>query len=245
MDRRDEPVSQNTLDLLGKVGTPTLSGQLTELGFRNNFMIGVQPLAVQPGQQMVGRARTLRFIPLREDLVEAQYDALTASPHRQALEDVGPDEVLVIDAGGSMEAAVVGDNFTRRLKQRGCTGIVIDGVLRDPSAIRAVGLPVFAKGMHGSGINRALMSVGRDEPVRCGNIPVIPGHVVVGDEDGVVVIPPNVATQVAEAAFDHQEDEVWIRMKLAEGYSLHEVYPPNEEKRQELDAWKAARRPCG
>ena len=246
MDGRDIPVPQATLDLLKRVGTPTLSGQLTKMGFRNHYMMGVQPLAVQPGQRMVGRARTLRFIPLREDLVETQAETrnetATAAPHRNALEDIGPDEVLVIDAGGNLEAAVVGDNFTRRVKQRGGTGIVIDGVLRDLSVIRTVGLPVFAKGMHGSGINRALISVDRDEPVRCGEIPVIAGDVIVGDEDGVVAIPPHVAPQVAEEAFDHEEDEIWIRMKLAEGFSLHEVYPPNKEKQEELDTWKAARR---
>lgn len=241
MDHRDVDVPTETLDLLKVVGTPTLSSELLKAGYRNHFMIGPEPLAVTPNQRMVGRARTLRFINMREDLLEAQYDSLTASPHRIALEDVGPGEVLVIDAGGSLEAAVVGDMFTRRIMQRSATGLVIDGVLRDLSAIRGVGLPVFARGMHGSGITRALMSVGMDEPVQCGGVPVIRGDVLVGDEDGVVVIPPQIAAELARDAYDHQEEEIWIRQKLKEGFSLHEVYPPNEQMSKVLAQWKASR----
>ncbi len=241
MDSRQVAVSQQTLDTLRAVGTPTLTGQL-DPDFRNSYMIGVEPLAVRPDQRMVGRARTLRFIPYREDLVEAQYGSLTSSPHRAALEDVSPGEVLVIDAGGSREAAVLGDMFTRRVKERGGTGVVIDGVLRDLSAVRDVGLPVFARGVHGAGIPRALMSVGRDEPIRCGDVPVIPGDVVVGDEDGVVVMSPAVAAEVAAAAFEHQEEEIWIRERLEAGESLHDVYPPSSDRRKELEAWMKERR---
>jgi regulator of RNase E activity RraA len=242
VDAGQVTVSEKTLDTLGKVGTPTLTGHLLDMGFRNTYMIGVEPLAVRSGQRMVGRARTLRFVPYREDLVEAQYGSLTGSPHREALEAIGPGEVLVVDAGGSREAAVLGDMFTRRVMERGGTGVVIDGVVRDLSAVRQVGLPVFAVGVHGAGIPRALMSVGRDEPIRCGDVPVIPGDVVVGDEDGVVVVPPHLAGEVAEAAFEHQEEEVWIRERLEAGESLHDVYPPNAEKRKELEAWKKTRR---
>ena len=244
MDFRRTAVSKRTLDTLRAVGTPTLTGQLDGV-YRNSYMIGVDPLAVRPGLRMVGRARTLRFIPYREDLVEAQYGSLTSSPHRAALEDIGPGEVLVIDAGGSREAAVLGDMFTRRVMERGGAGVVIDGVVRDLSAIRQVGLPVFARGVHGAGIPRALMSVGRDEPIRCGGVPVIPGDVVVGDEDGVVVMSPAVAAETAEAAFVHQEEEIWIRERLEAGESLHEVYPPTAERRREMEAWMRERRGSG
>ncbi len=243
MDHRDIDVPNETLDLLKVLGTPTLSGELLEAGYRNHYMIGPEPLAVAPNQRMVGRARTLRFINMREDLLEAQYTSLAASPHRSALENVGPGDVLVIDAGGSLEAAVVGDMFTRRIMQRGAMGLVIDGVLRDLSTIRSLGLPVFARGRHGSGITRALVSVGMDEPVQCGGVPVIRGDVLVGDEDGVVVIPPQIAAVLARDAYEHQEEEIWIREKLKEGFSLHDVYPPNEEMRKALEEWKASRTP--
>src|SRR3990172_4321552 len=129
MDSRGIRVTRQMLALLEKIGTPTLAGMLThQMGYRNNYMTGILPLAVKPGQHMVGRARTLRFIPLREDLVKAQYESLSGSPHRSALEGVNRGDVLVIDAGGCTEAAVLGDMFTRRVKVRGAKGIVIDGV---------------------------------------------------------------------------------------------------------------------
>ena len=241
-DSRDVEVPQRAFDLLQKIGTPTLSGDLLKLGFKNHYMMGPEPLALMSNQKMIGRARTLRFIPFREDLLESQYGSLTDSFHRNALEDIQTDDVLVIDAGSCLDAAVLGDMFTRRVSQQGGTGIVIDGVLRDLTDIKTVGLPVFARGMHGAGITRALMSVGRDEPISCGGIPVIPGDVVVGDSDGVVVIPAQEAAELSEHSYDHELEEVWIREKLAEGESLHEVYPPDQKWRPILDAWKAAKK---
>ena len=242
MDSRQIGVTEHILNTLKAVGTSTLTGQLLEVGYRNTYMIGVEPLALGPSHRMVGRARTIRFIPHREDLVEAQYGSLASSPHCEALEGIRPGEVLVIDAGGSREAAVLGDMFTRRVMERGGTGVVIDCVVRDLSAIRRVGLPVFGAGVHGAGIPRALMSVGRDEPISCGDVPVIPGDVVVGDADGVVVVPPHLAAEVAEASFEHQEEEIWVRERLEAGESLHDVYPPSDERRKELEAWMRERR---
>ncbi len=243
MDNRNVAVSKETMALLAATDTPTLCGTLTHrLNTRNNYMTGVVPLALKPGQKMIGRARTLRFIPFREELLKAQYDSLTGSPHRNALESVGPGEVLVVDAGGCMESGIAGDMFTRRIFYRGCQGLVVDGVVRDLSVIKTVGLPVFGKGMHGAGIPRCLVSAGMDEPVRCGDIPVIPGDIIVGDEDGVVVVPPQIAEQAAKDAYEHKEEEQWIRIKLNSGSTLHQVYPPTEEMRKELEAWLAEKR---
>ena len=232
MNGRDVNVPQETLDLLKQVGTSTLAGQLYKMGFRNTSMIGIQPMAVRSGHRAVGRARTLRFIPCREDLLEAQYESPTPPLYRMALEDIGSGEILVVDAGGSREAAVAGDLFATRVAQRGGAGIIADGVVRDLSAIREVGLPVFAIGTHGYSIDRALMAVGRDEPVRCGEVPVIPGDVIVGDEDGLVVCPPHVAAEAAKEAFDQEKKEARVRAELAAGRSLDEAYPANAEKRK-------------
>lgn len=243
MDGRSVEVSAEVLDELRRVHTPTAAGVLLGMGYRNTYMIGPLPLVVPSKDTVVGRAFTLRFIAQREDLQKAQYGSLTSSPHRTALETIGHGEVLVIDAGGCLGAAVAGDMFTRRIKGRGAAAMVIDGVVRDLSAIREVGLPVFARGQHGAGITRELMSVGVNEPVECGGIPVIPGDVVLADEDGVVVIPPSLAAEVAEKGTEHEDEEDWIRMKLATGSSLHEVYPPNESARKDLEAWRRAGRP--
>lgn len=242
LDFRKIDVPPEILDILKLVGTSTLTGGLLNAGYRNSYMMDVGAIALSNNQRMVGRAKTLRFIPYREDLLKEQYGSLSVSPHREALEQVKSGEVLVIDAGGSKEAAVLGDMFTRRVMELGGSGVVIDGVVRDLSAIRSVGLPVFARGIHGAGIDRALMSVGFNQPISCGGVPVIPGDVLVGDADGVVAMSPDMASELAESAFIHQEEEIWIRERLEDGESLHDVYPPSNERRKELEAWMAKRR---
>ncbi len=243
MDGRQVLVSAETLAELKRVRVPTAAGLMLGLGYRNSYMIGPVPLVIPGGATMVGRALTLRFLPQREDLQKAQYSAVSGSPHRTALETIGPGEALIIDAGGCLGAAVVGDMFTRRIKERGAVGLIIDGVVRDLSAIRTIGLPVFARGQHGAGITRELMSVGINEPIQCGGIPVIPGDVVLADEDGVVVIPPALAAEVAQRGTEHEDEEEFIRMKLMLGASLHDVYPPNDAARKELEEWRRAGRP--
>jgi len=137
-----------------------------------------------------------------------------------------------------MGAGVVGDMFTRRVQNREGTGIVVDGVVRDLSAIKTVGLPVYCRGSHGAGINRELMSVGVNQPIQVGGVPVIPGDVLLGDEDGLVVIPPTEVTALVEHCIEHDLREEFIREKLDQGYPLHQAYPPDEELMKEYGAWK-------
>jgi regulator of RNase E activity RraA len=181
-------------------------------------------------------------VPLREDLLEAQYSDLARSPHRLALETLEPGQILVVDVAGTVDTGVLGDMFARRIRERGGIAVVIDGAIRDLAAVREVGLPVFARGIHGGGIPRTLMSAGRDELIRCGGITVAPGDVVVADSDGVVAIPPHVATQLAQHSFAHAEQERWMRLKLEEGGSLSEYYPPTPEHEAEMLAWLADRK---
>jgi 5-oxopent-3-ene-1,2,5-tricarboxylate decarboxylase/2-hydroxyhepta-2,4-diene-1,7-dioate isomerase len=231
-------ISEDLLDELKKVSVPTATASLMVRGFQNTYPIGVNPAAVRPGQVMVGRARTLRFVALREDLVKTQYDTVEGRPHRQAIEFITPGEILVIDTGGCVGAGVVGDMFTRRVQARGGTGIVIDGVVRDLVAIQEVGLPVFCRGAHGAGINRMLMSVGVNEPVQVGGVPVLPGDVLLGDPDGLVVIPPQEVEYLVEHGVEHDLQEKFTRIKLGEGYPLHRAYPPDEELKKEYEVWK-------
>ena len=234
----DVDITDDQLEALKKVSVPTATATLMVRGFQNTFPIGIDPKAVRSDQVMVGRARTLRFIPMREDLVKAQYDTVEGRPHRQAIESIEPGEILVIDTGGCMGAGVVGDMFTRRVQARGGTGIVIDGVVRDLVAIREVGLPVFCRGAHGAGINRMLMSVSVNEPVQIGGVPVLPGDILLGDPDGLVVIPPQELEHLVEHGVEHDLQEEFTRLKLADGYPLHRAYPPDEELRKEYEIWR-------
>ena len=231
-------ISADLLQSLQEVSVPTATHYLFSQGFANVYPIDVHPMALQPGQVMVGLARTLRFIPKREDLIEIQYSTATDRPHRNAIESIEKNEILVIDACSNMGAGVVGDMFTRRVQNREGTGIVIDGVVRDLSAIKTVGLPVYCRGSHGAGINRELMSVGVNQPIQVGGVPVIPGDVLLGDEDGLVVIPPTEVTALVEHCIEHDLREEFIREKLDQGYPLHQAYPPDEELMKEYGAWK-------
>ncbi len=235
-----EKVPVELLEQLLKVSVCTVTHTLQELGFHNTYMLGIGKLAFPDEiQRVVGRAVTLRFIPLREDLVKEQYGQLTESPHRTALESIKEGDFLVIDTGGCLETGVIGDIFTRRVKVLGGKAIIVDGAVRDLQRITDVGLPVFGKGVHGGAIPRALMSVGMNEPIRCGGVAVIPGDILLADRDGVVAIPPNQVAEIIRIAGEHDElEERWVKMKLDEGASLHTHYPPIGEARKEFEIWK-------
>ena len=233
-------ISDELLEELKLVSVCTASHTLVEMGYRNAYMQGILPMSFTEGQtSAVGRAVTLRFIPLREDLVKQQYDTLTDSPHRMALESICKNDVLVIDTGSHMETGVVGDIFTRRLRYLGGQAIIVDGCIRDLERIKTVNFPVFAKGIHGGAIPRSLMSVGFNEPIRCGGVGVVPGDIILVDRDGVVAIPPQCVEEIVKTARAHDElEERWIKLKLDEGVSLHTHYPPNAEAKKEFELWK-------
>ncbi|QGQ95026.1 hypothetical protein EHS13_09075 [Paenibacillus psychroresistens] len=233
-------VSDELLEELKHVSVSTASHTLVEMGYRNAYMQGILPMCFPEGQSSaVGRAVTLRFIPLREDLVKQQYESLTESPHRSALESIRKNDVLVIDTGSHMETGVIGDIFTRRLRYLGGQAIIVDGCIRDLIRIKDVNFPVFSKGIHGSAIPRTLMSVGFNEPIRCGGVGVVPGDIILADRDGVVAIPPQCIEEIVKSARDHDELlEKWIKLKLDEGASLHTHYPPNTEAKHEFEQWK-------
>ncbi|NKB69042.1 MAG: ribonuclease activity regulator RraA [Candidatus Latescibacteria bacterium] len=234
----DVDIAPELIEGLRLVGTPTATAYLMGQGYNHAYAIGIPAQVLGEGQTMVGRARTLRFLPKREDLLKDQYNTVGDRPHRDAIESIQPGEILVIDACGSFEAGVVGDMFTRRVQELGGQGIVIDGCVRDMSAIGTIGLPLFCKGSHGSGINRALMSADYQQPIRIGNTPVLPGDVLMGDADGVVVVPPHQVEGLVAYGIEHEVQERFTRLKLEEGHALHEAYPPNAELRPLYLEWR-------
>jgi regulator of RNase E activity RraA len=234
----DIEIAPQLLEGLRLVGTPTATAYLMNQGYNNTYVIGVPAQVLKAGQPMVGRARTLRFLPMREDLLKDQYSTVGDRPHRDAIESIQPGEILVIDACGSYEAGVVGDMFTRRVQELGGQGIVIDGCVRDLSTIRTIGLPLFCKGSHGAGINRALVSADYQQPIKIGDTPVLPGDVLLGDQDGVVVIPPFLVEGLVAYGIEHEVQERFTRIKLEEGHALHEAYPPNAELRPLYLEWR-------
>ena len=220
-----------------EVSTATLTTQMLKRGFRNVYMSGVRPLH-QGGPRMVGEATTLRCIPAREDLDSLEALASTKHPQRKAIETIAAGHVLVVDCRGELGAAGVGAILVARLKARGAAGFVCDGGVRDAGEAASLGLPVFAAGSSAPPSVMRHHAVAIDQPIGCGGVAVYPGDVVVGDGDGVVVLPAPLAAEVAEAAHEQERLEQFIMAEIQAGKPLFGTYPPNAET---LARYRAAR----
>ena len=222
---------------LSRVSTATITFQLQRRGVRSTFFSGLRP--VGDGQRMVGIAHTLRYVPLREDLVAALNQGQNAQ--RRAIEGLGRDEVLVIEARGEPDAGTIGDIFVRRAMSLGAAGVVTDGALRDTPAIRALGLPVYHGSSHAATLGRMHMPLDHQVPVACAGVTVMPGDVIVGDGEGAVVVPAALAEEVSVDALRQELEEEWAFERVAAGESTIGVFPVSDERRAEFDAWLAAR----
>jgi regulator of RNase E activity RraA len=229
------------LDLARQVSTATLSSQLQKRGLLHCFMHGVLPL--RPDLRLVGHAFTLRYIPVREDLERSgEFDNRT-NQQRVAVESVGPGDVLVIDARGDTRAATLGNILATRIMRRGAAGIVTDGAFRDTPAIRLMDIPTYARGQSPDVSTRVHHPQDINVPIGCGGVAVLPGDLLVGDAEGVIVVPRQVAEEVVRDAYEQDQREEFILTKIESGSSILGVYPPDEHTLQEYESWKQARQP--
>jgi 2-keto-4-pentenoate hydratase/2-oxohepta-3-ene-1,7-dioic acid hydratase in catechol pathway/regulator of RNase E activity RraA len=220
---------------LSRVSTATLASLLRKRGQSHVTVDGVTPVAA--GMRMVGVARTLRYLPLREDQFAVRGGGLNAQ--KLAVESIGPGEVLVMDARQQSHAGTIGDILALRAKVRGAAGVVTDGAVRDRDAVAALGLPVFTAAAHPAVLGRLHVPWDIDVPIACGNVLVEPGDVVVGDGDGVVVIPPPLVSEVLVAAEEQELEERFIAERVAEGASVDGLYPIGPRWRERFDGWRA------
>ncbi len=214
-------------ELLGSVGVATLSVQLRKRGYTDVFLEGVH--ANRAGARVVGRARTLRFIPFRPDLFARKGGGYNAQ--KVAFDTVGPGEVLVIDARGERGTGTVGDVLALRAQVRGAAGIVTDGGTRDFDVVAALDIPTFSQGPHPSVLGRRHVPWETDVAIACGGAAVEPGDVIVGDGDGVIVIPPALAWEVAREAAAQEAEDAWVADQVAGGASVDGLFPMNAEWR--------------
>lgn len=229
------PVSAEALAALGRVSTATLSAQLLRRGFRNVFIRGLTP--TRPDLRLVGRAFTLRYVPVREDVgVQGAPDNET-NVQRRAVESVGPGEVLVIDARGELGAGVLGDILATRIARRGAAGIVTDGCFRDSPGFAAIDMPAYHRAPHAALSWTVHHAVDLNVPIGCGGVLVLPGDVVVGDAEGVVVVPAALAEEVARDAAEQELVEEFALERVRQGESIVELYPLAEGRRAEYEAW--------
>lgn len=220
-------LSGETGEKLREVSTATLTAQLLTRGFRRTFMPTVSPL--RPDLRLVGTAFTLRYAPAREDVsIGLPIDNRT-NVQRLAVEAIGPGQVLVIDARGDVSAGSFGDILATRIKVRGAAGLVTDGALRDTPAFRGIDFPVYARAAHAAPSALAHWPVDMNVPIGCAGVLVIPGDVLVGDAEGVVVIPAHLVAEVAREAYAQEQLEAFIQSRVQTGSSIRDTYPADSE----------------
>ncbi|KAA9089714.1 fumarylacetoacetate hydrolase family protein [Microbacterium radiodurans] len=209
-----------------------LSQQLRKRGLNNVTIDGVAPL--HPGAKLVGVAATLRFVPGREDLFTARGGGYNAQ--KRAFDAVAPGEVIVIEARGETGSGTLGDILAIRAHARGAAGIVTDGGVRDAAAVTAVGIPVYTAGAHPAVLGRKHVPWETGVAVACGGTTVEPGDILVGDGDGVIVIPPSLAEEVADAALAQEDEDAWVAAQVAAGEPVDGLFPMNAQWRTRYES---------
>jgi regulator of RNase E activity RraA len=233
------PVSQKTLNQLMVPSTATLTSILNKHGLWNTFMYNVSPL--KPGMKMAGPAYTMRYIPAREDVDRIPVDNLV-DIQRVGIEKIGKGDVFVIDARGDDSAGTMGSILATRLQVRGAAGIVTDGAYRDSPIIADLGMPAYARAMNARTNKTVHSPADLQLPIGCGGVAVYPGDIIVGDSEGVIVVPRHLATEVAEESAGMELKEDFISEKIRNGSSIVGTYPPDENTLAEFEAWKKTRK---
>jgi regulator of RNase E activity RraA len=235
------PLDSSVRDALAHASTSTLATQLYRRGIRQPFLVGVRPVGAG-FDGFVGEAFTMRFIPSREDV-----DPL-GDPYRtgnvlqwEAVESVGPGQVLVVDSRTDASAASAGDILLTRAKRRGAVAFVTDGAVRDGHALAELGFPVYSREITATTRPAAFHVADLQVPIGCAGVAVYPGDVLVGDRDGVVVVPRALAAEIAEPARDQELLETYLHDRVRSGDPLWGVYPPNDETLADYDRWAALR----
>lgn len=221
---------------LTEAPTAGLSAQLRARGLNNVVIEGVAPL--KAGAKIVGTAKTLRFVPNREDLFKSHGGGFNAQ--KQAFDSIRPGEVIVIEARGESGSGTLGDILALRAKSLGAAGVVTDGGVRDSAEVADI-LPVFATAKHPAVLGRRHVPWESDVAVACGNATVLPGDVIVADDDGAIVIPRDVAEEVVDAALAKEIEDGWVAEQVAAGNPIEELFPPKGEWKSKFDEWKASR----
>jgi regulator of RNase E activity RraA len=228
-------------DKLQTVSTATICTALYKRGFRNQTIQNVRPL--DPSKPtMVGAAFTLRYMPAREDLNPISVFQDRSHPQRRAVEQCPPGAVFVIDSRKDARAASAGSILITRLQVRGVAGIVTDGGFRDAGEIAKLDIPSFHKRPSAPTNLTRHQAIDINVPIGCGDAPVFPGDVIVGDVDGCVVIPAHLAEEVAYEAVEMTAYEDFVTEKVFEGRSILGLYPATDEQNKiDFNAWRTAR----
>ena len=219
---------------INSVSTATLSSQLRKRGLDNVTIDGLA--STRPTTRLVGRAKTLRFIPNREDLFAEFGGGFNAQ--KRAFDSLGEGDVLVIEARGERGTGTVGDILALAAQVRGAAGIVTDGGVRDLAAVAALDIPTYHAGGHPAVLGRRHVPWDTGITVACGGASVQPGDVIVGDADGLLVISPKIIVEIVDAAIEQELEETFIAERVAEGESVDGLYPMDSEWKERYTKWR-------
>ncbi len=230
------PLTDEIRELLDGVAVATVSAALRKRGYVDIFIDGVHPN--HEGDTILGTAKTLRMIPFRPDLFKEYGGGFNAQ--KRAFDTVNEGEVLVVEARGIPSTGTVGDVLALRAQVRGAAGIVTDGGVRDFAAVQQFDIPVFSQGAHPSVLGRRHVPWEVDVTIACGGAAVQPGDVIMGDRDGVIVIPPFLLEEVAREAAEQEQADAWVAEQVANGAPVDGLFPMNAEWRAKYDAERSA-----
>jgi regulator of RNase E activity RraA len=223
---------------LAHVSSATAAGELSRLGIRDPHIRG--PVALTPGKSVVGPALTLQCMPKREDLYgETEYSDPETQLHRHVLYHTQAGDVVVVDARGSMGSGIFGEMMLTFFKGQGGAGVVIDGCIRDSPYAKTLGLGLWVRGVTPNYHTQTdIYPFAVNVPIACNNVLVMPGDIIIADDDGAVVVPIKLAPELLKKGSEHSDWEVFTRMRLSQGGHLRKYYPLNAEAQAEYEAWK-------
>jgi regulator of RNase E activity RraA len=231
-------LSAPTRDKFRAVSTATICTALFKRGFRNQYIQDVRPLNPTAGP-MVGEAFTLRYIPAREDLNPITVFQNRSHPQRKAVEECPAGAVFVIDSRKDARAASAGSILVTRLMKRGVGGVVTDGGFRDSPEIATLAFPAYHNRPAAPTNLTIHQALDINVPIACGDAPVWPGDVIVGDAEGVVVVPAHLADEIADEAVEMTAFEDFVMEEVKKGRSILGIYPPTEEQaRRDFAEWR-------
>ena len=234
-------ITRPSADLVARVqavGAASASATLAHMGIRNCHITG--PVSYNKGKSIAGPALTLQFMPKREDLYgEGEYANVEQQLHRHVLYQVEKGDVVVVDARGDVTAGVFGDMMMTYFRGRGGAGMVIDGAIRDFVNVQKLDVPLWLTAVTPNfHTQTGLMPFAVNVPIACGGVTVIPGDIIVADDDGAVCVPVALAEQMIENANQHHDWEDFSRLKLMAGEPLQRYYPLHEDARGEYEEWR-------
>jgi regulator of RNase E activity RraA len=231
---------KHLVDALQHIGAAAATSSLSRLGVRNAHMVG--PISFTPGRAIAGPALTLQFMPKREDLYgEDEYADPEKQLHRHVLYHAQPGDIVVVDARGDMKSGIFGEMMLTYFRGRGGAGVVIDGCLRDFPHAKAIELGYWIRGLTPNFHTQTdLMPFAVNVPIACGGVLVMPGDIIVADDDGAVAVPAALAERVLDFASKHHEWEAFSKERLMQGGDLRRYYPLHDDARPEYEAWLKA-----